>query len=75
MTLKIILPTNIDAKTETHLIAALQDCHAEHVAGHEWRHSQGVIYPPEFREELRNTLREDRKEDADLLEITVFHPH
>jgi len=74
MALKIVLPYGLSKKSETYLLAALQDSGAEHISANEWRFSQIVLSCDAFVAELRAFLPETERWLADRITVTIFHP-
>ena len=74
MSLKIIVPDDLDRKSETYLLAALQDSGTRHISGNEWRFIEEALSCQEFLTKLRASLPEPERGLADRLTITICRP-
>jgi hypothetical protein len=74
MSLKIIVPDDLDRKSETYLLAALQDSGTRHISGNEWRSREEALSSEEFLAKLRASLPEPELGLADRLTITICRP-
>ena len=73
MALRILLPDDLNNKSGTYVVAALEDLKAEPVSGGEWHFKRGVLTPDEFRTRLKVKLAQ-RSKLADRVIIEILRP-